>query len=121
MSLPYQTCIHQEGDVGRRMMDEHAVKFNEVSIKIAQKYSARNTGSKTFHTVIQPGISGFNISHFGENFLSEFDCFHPDLPADEAFTISIWNNMFQPEGNKSTSLHRKDAKISCPMPDDFLQ
>jgi hypothetical protein len=71
--------------------------------------------------VVQPGISGFNIGYYGEGFLSDLDCFHPNLPANEAFTLAIWNNMFTPVGKKSTFLDPNNLVIKCPVTTSFLQ
>jgi TM2 domain-containing membrane protein YozV len=39
------------------------------------------------------GLSGLNIPFFGRSFLSNLDCFHPSLAADQAFAYQVWNNL----------------------------
>jgi len=102
-------------------MDEMAVLYGQVSAKVADEFASQNTHDPNFTVVIQPGLSGYNISSFGAEFLSELDCFHPNLPANEAFTLSIWNNMMSDPANKKTSLDVNDVKFICPTETTVIQ
>jgi len=114
-------CLLENGDAGRLHMDQHTVLYNQVIEKLATEFSSQVTGNPNFTVVAQPGLSGFNITYFGENFLSALDCFHPGLPGEEAFTISIWNNMFQPPGQKQTTINPNNVQIICPTSQSVLQ
>eukprot|EP01127_Copromyxa_protea_P013991 TRINITY_DN3831_c0_g1_i1.p1 TRINITY_DN3831_c0_g1~~TRINITY_DN3831_c0_g1_i1.p1 ORF type:complete len:355 (-),score=89.42 TRINITY_DN3831_c0_g1_i1:44-1108(-) len=114
-------CLIAHGPEGRQTMDDNAVAYDAISRKLANKYSSKTTGNNTFNVVVQPGLTGFNITHWGEGFLSDLDCFHPNLLADEAFAIAIWNNMFQPVGQKSTNLDPSNVEIFCPTINSVLQ
>jgi len=101
------------------MMDLRSVQFNAISAKLAAKYAAMN--NPNFTVVVQPGISGLEIAKFGEAYLSNLDCFHPSLCANQAFTYCLWNNLFQPVGKKSTAPDVKHLKIYCPTVNDYIQ
>ena len=105
-------------------MDLDSIEFNARTRKVVAEFAAKN--NPNFTAVVQPGVQDTNISYDGEVFLSELDCFHPSLYADEAFAFQIWNNMFTPPGKKSTSppprpWNDQTVKLVCPGPDDFLQ
>lgn len=55
------------------------------------------------------------------SYLSNLDCFHPSLCANEAFTYQIWNNMLTPPGQKSIVPDINNLKIKCPGPNTFIQ
>jgi len=101
------------------MMDLRASQFNAITERLALKFSAKNNTG--FTVVTQPGVSGIKVEEFGETYLSSLDCFHPSLCANQAFTYSIWNNMFQPVGKKSTAPDPKNIKLYCPTENDFIQ
>lgn len=130
MSLPCWSCKSKnhfcfsptsKGPAGRAAMDVNSVKYNAISNKLAQEFSYQTTKDPNFQVVVQPGLSGFNISEFGENFLSLLDCFHPDVAANEAFTVQIWNNMFQAPGKKSTTIDPNNINYFCPDPTSIIQ
>jgi len=54
-------------------------------------------------------------------YLSDLDCFHPSLCANEAFAYQMWNNMMEPAGQKSVSPNIHDLKLKCPTADTYLQ
>jgi len=114
-------CLLKFGAEERQEMDHNGYLFNQVSEKVATEFSSQNTKNPNFTVVVQPGITGFNITYFGSNFLSELDCFHPALDANEAFTLAIWNNMLTPPPLKKTSLDPADFHIICPTVDSVLQ
>jgi len=101
------------------MMDLRAVEFNAASEKLAAEFNAQN--DPNFYVSVQPGLSGFIIQKFGEAYLSDLDCFHPSLCANQAFTYQIWNNMFQPLGKKATAPDINNLLVYCPKETDFIQ
>jgi phospholipase B1 len=56
-------------------MDDLALKYNQISEKLAAEFQAMN--NPNFTVVVQPGLSGINVAKFGEDYLSALDCFHP--------------------------------------------
>eukprot|EP01116_Phalansterium_solitarium_P015453 TRINITY_DN3417_c0_g1_i1.p1 TRINITY_DN3417_c0_g1~~TRINITY_DN3417_c0_g1_i1.p1 ORF type:complete len:385 (+),score=79.76 TRINITY_DN3417_c0_g1_i1:102-1157(+) len=112
-------CLTTGNETDLLLMDMHSVWFNAITEKVAAEYAA--LGDPHFTTVAQPGVSGFDIPFFGEHYLSTLDCFHPSLWANQAFTLAIWNNMFQPVGSKSTTLDAQNLTIICPDENSFLQ
>uniref|UniRef100_A0A6B2LBJ1 SGNH hydrolase-type esterase domain-containing protein n=1 Tax=Arcella intermedia TaxID=1963864 RepID=A0A6B2LBJ1_9EUKA len=112
-------CLLEYGNEERKSMDEHSVLYNEVMYKVAAEFASKNNAN--FTVVVQPGLSGFDIGYFGEGYLSALDCFHPSLPANEAFTIALWNNMLTPPPNKKTTIDPSNVKILCPTEDSFFQ
>eukprot|EP01125_Pyxidicula_operculata_P000457 TRINITY_DN10487_c0_g1_i1.p1 TRINITY_DN10487_c0_g1~~TRINITY_DN10487_c0_g1_i1.p1 ORF type:complete len:358 (+),score=63.39 TRINITY_DN10487_c0_g1_i1:42-1115(+) len=115
------SCMLAHGDSGRASMDAGSYAYNLASAKVAAQFSSQVTGNKTFTAVYQPGVSGYNISYFGENYLSALDCFHPNTNANSAFTYSIWNNMFTPVGKKQTSVDPNNLNWICPTANQYLQ
>jgi len=114
-------CLIAHGDSGRQTMDNNAMAYNSISQVLAQKYSSQNTGNSNFTVVVQPGLSGYNISLWGETVLSDLDCFHPNWLANAAFSLSIWNNMFQPIGHKANNLDPNNIEFICPTVTSVLQ
>jgi len=113
------TCVDTGDPSDLEAMDLRSVAFNDIQNRLAAKYAALN--DPNFTVVVQPGLSGINIGKFGEDYLSDLDCFHPSLCANQAFTYIIWNNMFQSVGHKSTTIDVNNLKIYCPTENDFIQ
>jgi len=112
-------CLTTGQKSDRDAMDIRGTEFNAITNEIVAKFAALN--DPEFTVVVQPGISGFPVATYGESYLSALDCFHPNLYANWAFTYAIWNNMFQPVGQKSTTADPNDLKIYCPTESDVLQ
>lgn len=112
-------CLTTGEAADRQAMDVHSVLFNHVIENVTAEYAALN--DPNFTVVAQPGVSGFNITFYGEHYLSTLDCFHPSLWANQAFTLSIWNNMLQPLGQKATTIDPTTVKILCPDENTYLQ
>lgn len=53
--------------------------------------------------------------------VSELDCFHPSLLANEGFAVGLWNNMLLPSSKKSHALSVHNAKILCPTDNTYFQ
>jgi hypothetical protein len=94
-------CLTTGKEKDRRDMDRDSIEFNVRTRKVVAEFAAKN--NPHFTAVVQPGVQDTNIAYDGEIFLSELDCFHPSLYADEAFAFMIWNNMFTPPGQKKTA------------------
>jgi len=112
-------CLTTGNPVDRLALDLDSVAFNNISNVVAREYASMN--NPNFTVVVQPGIQDFDIGYFGEGFLSDLDCFHPNEPANQAFTLSIWNNMWTPVGQKATTLNPNDLKIKCPTANTYIQ
>jgi hypothetical protein len=104
----------------RHIMDLHSQWYNERILKVVKFWQDKNL--KDFKVVAQPFLTNLSIPKtLGLNFLSKFDCFHPNAVADAAFAIGLWNNMFQPPGQKQTSLNVFNMTIVCPDVNSVLQ
>jgi len=113
------SCLQDGKAPDRQAMDDGSVGFNHALLRVAADYAAKN--SSTFYVTVQPGLSGIHIPMFGRAFLSSLDCFHPSLPADQAFAYQIWNNMMEPVGSKTTNPDTSHIAFKCPTADTFLQ
>lgn len=69
----------------REQIQELTPRINQLTTDAARDYSSAVTGKSDFTVVAQPGFINLEIAKFGLDFLSNFDCFHPALPADEVF------------------------------------
>lgn len=118
-------CSHECGcltdsaanNATRAAMDAHSVAFNEQIYAVAQKYASMN--SPNFTVSVQPFTENMLIADLTE--LSELDCFHPSLMANEGFAVGLWNNMQQAPGKKDNALSPLNAKILCPNTNSFFQ
>jgi len=100
-------------------MDRLSVGYNAIMAKVAKEWQDKK--NPNFTVSYQPGFSGIHIPDYGEPFLSQLDCFHPSLYADQAFSYLLWNNMNQPQGQKTVVPDPKHIAIICPGPDDFIK
>lgn len=112
-------CLTDGSAADRQMMDDYAIQYNVLSQQLAMEF--QNMNDPNFTVVVQPGISGINITAFGEQYLSALDCFHPNLAANEAFAYQLWNNMMTPQGQKATSPDINNLEILCPGEDSYIQ
>jgi len=112
-------CLTKGGDADRKAMDATSSAYNQISEKVAAQFAAKNNAN--FTVVVQPGLEDLDIAYFGEDFLSNLDCFHPNENADASFAYALWNNMMQPVGKKSTNVDIKNLKFICPTADTYLQ
>jgi small subunit ribosomal protein S29e/phospholipase B1 len=115
------SCLLRYGDAERKTMDEFAVQYGIVSASVVAQFASQTTKNPNFTAVIQPGISGLNVGEMGEGFLSELDCFHPNLMANEAFTLGIWNNMMTPPPLKKTTIDPSNLNFICPTASSIIQ
>jgi len=102
-------------------MDSATAAYNQIQDKLAAKYAALNDPG--FTVVVQPGLSGIDLPKFPDPlaYLSNLDCFHPSLCANEAFTYQIWNNMMTPAGQKSTTPDLHNLHVKCPTASSYIQ
>jgi len=112
-------CLTTGDKKDRDAMDWHSMAFNQIQEKLAKEFDSQNNDS--FTVVVQPGVSGIPIGVFGEKYLSLLDCFHPSVYADAAFTYAIWNNMMEPQGQKSHVPDPNNIVIKCPTADTYIQ
>lgn len=114
-------CLNKN-ETQRTIMDEHSVAFNQISEKVVAEFAAENTGSTTFTAVVQPGIQDMYFANWGEEFLSDLDCFHPSTCTDGGMAYALWNNMFTPPGKKATSFDPHNTlSFVCPGEGDVVQ
>jgi len=111
-------CLQSGKAADRQAIDNAAVAYNQRMFKVAAEFYAKR--NPQFTVVVQPGLSGAYIPEFGRPFLSNLDCFHPSLSANEAFAYQIHNNMWQPIGKKTIIPDIKSPKWICPTADTFL-
>jgi hypothetical protein len=95
------------------------MQFNAISERLAAYYAGLN--NPNFTVVVQPGLSGIQIEKYGEAYLSNLDCFHPSLCANQAFAFLIWNNMYQPVGQKTRNIDLHNIKLHCPTENEYIQ
>jgi len=112
-------CVETGKPADLQIMDDYAMQYNVISSQLAKEFSSKN--NPNFTVVLQPGLSGIQIQKFGEAYLSNLDCFHPSLCANQAFTYQIWNNMMTPVGQKLTAPDLKNLKIKCPTSNSYIQ
>jgi len=111
-------CLQSGKKEDRQIIDNAAVAYNQRMHKVAAEfYNKRNP---QFTVVVQPGLSGAYISDYGRSFLSNLDCFHPSLSANEAFAYQLHNNMFQAIGKKTVVPDIKAPKWICPTADSVI-
>jgi len=102
----------------RAIMDQTSVEFNDRIYKVVNSWIAKDLPEFTVR--VQPFIQDLVIPlDIGVYFVSELDCFHPSLYADQAFAIGLWNNMMT--SNKQTSLDPTNLAITCPTEDTYIQ
>jgi hypothetical protein len=121
-AVPYfHECNCLDSNKTRRtIMDELTQKYNAITHKVVDEFAALK--DPQFTAVAQPGVDGDAFATWGEDFLSDLDCFHPSLCTNQGFALCLWNNMFQPEGQKSRSMDpKKPLPFFCPTQDMFLQ
>jgi small subunit ribosomal protein S29e/phospholipase B1 len=113
------SCMQTGKKADLDIMDLRATQFNAISNKLAIEFAALN--SPNFTVSVQPGLTGIQVQKFGEAYLSNLDCFHPSLCANQAFTYMIWNNMFEPIGKKTSNIDTNNLKIHCPVAGEYIQ
>ncbi|EDQ86680.1 uncharacterized protein MONBRDRAFT_38296 [Monosiga brevicollis MX1] len=117
------SCL-ENNQTSLQRMDELGMQINQVTARVAAKYAALN--DPLFTAVVQPAIQNVPLNTFPkdvvQDLLSDVDCFHPSLCTDQGFAVGVWNNMFQAQGNKSTSLNPlHPPAIYCPQAGEYLQ
>jgi len=112
-------CLNSNAS-DRSAMDALTVQYNQRTAKVATEFQQKNDAN--FTVVVQPGLDGCAFGSWGEDFLSDVDCFHPSLCTDQAMAIAIWNNMFQAPANKAhcIDVHNVPAP-HCPSANEFIQ
>jgi len=114
-------CVETGKPSDLNAMDDATTAYNILQNELADKYAGLN--DPNFTVVVQPGLSGINLPGFPDPlaYLSNLDCFHPSLCANEAFTYQIWNNMMTPVGQKATSPNINNLKIKCPLRNSYIR
>jgi len=112
-------CLTTGVKADRIAMDIHGTAYNGIMNNLATEFS--NQKNPGFTVVVQPALTGVNISEFGENYLSKLDCFHPSVYANQAFAYLLWNNMMTPVGQKQTGPDLKNISFICADENSVLQ
>ncbi|KAJ3199473.1 hypothetical protein HDU83_003229 [Entophlyctis luteolus] len=99
----------------RAAMDENTVAYNNAIRKVASEFS----GFADFAVNVQSGVENLQITSL--NYLSQYDCFHPNLCANQLLAEALWNNMFESAGQKSQFTLDATPSVFCPGPTDYLQ
>ncbi|KNC96197.1 uncharacterized protein SPPG_08351 [Spizellomyces punctatus DAOM BR117] len=104
---------------GRQMMDNAADTWNARLMKIAADYKGKYND---FAVVVDPATGGTPVKSFGQDFISNIDCFHPSVNAHQFIAKSVWNNLFLPSNKKATTYDTKrETSIYCPTEADRIQ
>eukprot|EP00026_Physarum_polycephalum_P010495 Phypoly_transcript_10659.p1 GENE.Phypoly_transcript_10659~~Phypoly_transcript_10659.p1 ORF type:complete len:385 (+),score=42.90 Phypoly_transcript_10659:53-1156(+) len=102
----------------REAMDITGVAFNQKIYELEAQWAAKNLS--TFAVRVQPFLQNLPIAKAGVDFLSKLDCFHPSGEANAAMAIGLWNNLWQPQGKKDTTIPFNVTFI-CPTEDSYIQ
>ncbi|KAL1916170.1 uncharacterized protein VTP21DRAFT_6174 [Calcarisporiella thermophila] len=97
---------------------KYLAEYNAQLAQIADDYQSKNYSD--FYVSAQPAFEKAVFDTYGQGFLSGLDCFHPNVCANKAFTVGLWNNLFEPKGKKKT-LVPENAAIFCPKKGDYFQ
>jgi len=113
----FQECPALEtDDATREKMDLTGLQYNALLEQVAAEWEAQQLPD--FRVVYQPAISNLAIETLDD--LSGVDCFHPSYIADANFAEAIWNNMWSPPGQKSSTIS-PNTPFVCPTADSVLQ
>ncbi|KAJ3101686.1 hypothetical protein HDU96_009905 [Phlyctochytrium bullatum] len=103
-------CRCDDTAENRARMDAYAVEYNKRVEKVAAEFQ-----SKDFVVNVQPAMSNLVINSL--DYLSRLDCFHPNRCAHSIVAGMLWNNMFQPQGQKVNNYQFTSFnEIYCPGP-----
>lgn len=106
-------CGTNEDKTVRDFVTEYARLYQESFDKLAHEYDALTD----FTVVTQPFFVDTEIPEVGgkpdRSFFS-IDCFHYTEKAHDASAVALWNNMFEPVGEKNTTAWSPGEPIICP-------
>eukprot|EP00817_Percolomonadidae_sp_ATCC50343_P000975 CAMPEP_0117420510 /NCGR_PEP_ID=MMETSP0758-20121206/1830_1 /TAXON_ID=63605 /ORGANISM="Percolomonas cosmopolitus, Strain AE-1 (ATCC 50343)" /LENGTH=306 /DNA_ID=CAMNT_0005202163 /DNA_START=174 /DNA_END=1094 /DNA_ORIENTATION=+ len=109
-------CMSKHGDEGRLIMDQNAMKINELLVDVERRWQAKDTPG--FGLALQPFTWQMVVPDL--SFLSSLDCFHPSVSANVHFATYLWNSMLTPPAKKPKSCIPPVQPI-CPSLNDYLQ
>ncbi|KAJ3098017.1 hypothetical protein HDU96_000165 [Phlyctochytrium bullatum] len=108
-------CPCSKTAANRATMDSYAVQYNQRISKVSAEFQFDN-----FVVNVQPGASNLIINSL--DYLAQIDCFHPNQCSHSSVAGMLWNNMFQPQGQKVNNYQLSTFnQIYCPGPNDYLQ
>jgi len=102
----------------REAMDITGVAYNQRIYELEEVWAAKNL--TTFAVRVQPFLQNLPIAAAGVDFLSKLDCFHPSGLADGGMAVGLWNNLWQPKGQKDTTIPFNITFI-CPTENSYIQ
>eukprot|EP01103_Thecamoeba_quadrilineata_P015871 TRINITY_DN513_c0_g1_i1.p1 TRINITY_DN513_c0_g1~~TRINITY_DN513_c0_g1_i1.p1 ORF type:complete len:400 (+),score=72.94 TRINITY_DN513_c0_g1_i1:38-1237(+) len=99
-------------------VDEYGQIYNQRIFKVASEFQ----NDDSFTVKVQPCTQDFVIPQsIGTQFLSQYDCFHPSLFANEAISVALWNNMITAPSEKKTTFNPLQEDFVCPTANTILQ
>jgi len=114
--LPFEcNCLYGGTDEDRKYLDEVLQAYNGRLWKIRKDWQSKNLTE--FAVVIQPFTIGLKIPDF--SYLSDLDCFHPSLLANQKNAIAGWNSMIT-KGSEKKHYFDPNDDIKCPTNDTLL-
>ncbi|KAJ3300616.1 hypothetical protein HK104_009273 [Borealophlyctis nickersoniae] len=120
------TCAFMPGPNGpttRELMDTLVVNYNQRLSKIAAEYrNPSRADYNSFALVLDPVISNVKVRDWPIEFLSDVDCFHPGIKAHETMATSVWNNLFRPLDEKTSTITPGSVPAPvCPTADSRVK
>ncbi|KAM4013192.1 phospholipase B1, membrane-associated-like [Anomaloglossus baeobatrachus] len=114
------SCVVQPKEGSPELLEllEVNQQFQERLKRLVQT-SGRYDGKKDFAVVLQPFLQDIEPA-VDQNGLIDFsffspDCFHLTVKGHRQMAKGLWNNMLQPEGNKShLQTFSEEVKLLCP-------
>ncbi|XP_066463696.1 phospholipase B1, membrane-associated-like [Eleutherodactylus coqui] len=114
------SCVVQPKENSPELLEIVEVnrQFQERLEKLIQT-SGRYDGKKDFAVILQPFLKDVEPAfdqegHVDYSFFTP-DCFHLTIKGHEQMAKALWNNMLQPEGEKSLLMtFSEDVKLLCP-------
>jgi len=119
------TVLHECGCLtpnatDRQNLDNLVMQYNVATAQVVAEIASQN--DPQFTAVVQPGVQNCAFGSWGEDFLSDVDCFHPSLCTDQLFSVAFWNNMWTAPSLKATCLdHNNVPPLACPSANGYLQ
>ena len=108
-------CLYEGSDEDRLWLDELLQEFNKRIFGIQREWQVKNLTEFAF--VVQPFTMYLVVPDL--SYLSNLDCFHPSLLANQKMAIAGWNSIITPASKKKHSFN-PDDNVICPTPDTLL-
>lgn len=104
-------CIYDEKALPQ--IDALAAEYTERLKLIAADY--RSANYSTFAVVYDPGMYDTDLSKASaEEIIGGLDCFHGNVLAHQRLAVSLWNNLFKSQDDKTPFVLHKPQGVFCP-------